>query len=111
MTTIENKKIINTWDSDESDKIIFDDSSVKEGNMDELDELSEDQKLRNEQIQSLIDAPELDTATAMNIIFNAIQVSFDKPHFNDLDRYLISKSLSTFKGIADKGEDIIVKTA
>jgi len=46
----------------------------------------------------------------MNILINAVQVSYDKEHFNDLDRYLIAKSLTTFKDLADKQEDIVIKT-
>ena len=32
------------------------------------------------------------------------------PQANDLDKYLIVKALTTFKLIADKQEDIVIKT-
>lgn len=72
--------------------------------------LSDEEKERIDEINDLLKAETLDTTTAMNILVNAVQVSYDKKHFNDLDRYLIVKALTTFKLIADKQEDIIIKT-
>jgi len=74
------------------------------------EKLTDEEKERIEEINSLLKAESLDTTTAMNIIINAVQVSYDKDHFNDLDRYLIVKALTTFKEIADRQEDIVVKT-
>lgn len=72
-------------------------------------ELTEEEKLRLEEVKSLVEAETLDTTTAMNIIVNAVQVAFDSEMFNDLDKYLIAKSLNTFKDYVDKGEDIVLK--
>jgi len=44
----------------------------------------------------------------MNILINAVQVSYDKDHFNDLDRYLIAKALTCFKEFVDSGEDFTI---
>jgi hypothetical protein len=43
----------------------------------------------------------------MNILINAVQAHYDS--FSDLDKFLISKSLSTFKSYADSKEDIVIK--
>jgi hypothetical protein len=72
--------------------------------------LSDEEKERIDEINSLLKVETLDPTTAMNILINAVQVSYDKEHFNDLDRYLIIKALTTFKKIADTQEDIIIKT-
>ena len=76
----------------------------------DYEKMSEEDKARVDEINELIKAETLDTTTAMNILVNAVQVSYDKPHFNDLDKYLIVKALTTFKLIADKQEDIVIKT-
>lgn len=76
----------------------------------DYEKLTEEEKARIDEINDLIKAEKIDTTTAINILINAVQVSYDKEHFNDLDRYLIAKSLTTFKDLADKGEDIVIKT-
>jgi hypothetical protein len=85
---------------------------MEEKNINEFDlsQLTEEDKERLDEINELLKAESLDPTTAMNILINAVQVSYDKEHFNDLDRYLIAKSLSCFKDLTDKGEDIVLKT-
>jgi hypothetical protein len=61
-----------------------------------------------DEINELINAESLDTTTSMNILINAVQSSFDKDHFNDLDRYLITKALNCFKSYVERGEDITI---
>jgi hypothetical protein len=72
-------------------------------------DLSEEEKLRMEEVKALVDAESIEPTTAMNIIINAVQVAFDSEMFNDLDKYLIAKSLNSFKEYVDKGEDIVLK--
>ena len=67
----------------------------------------EDQE-RMDEINELIKADKLDPTTSMNILINAVQVSFDKDHFNELDRYLIAKALTCFKEKVDNGEDFTI---
>ena len=76
----------------------------------DYEKLTDEEKARIDEINDLIKAEKIDSTTAMNILINAVQVSYDKDHFNDLDRYLIAKSLTTFKDLADNGEDIVIKT-
>jgi hypothetical protein len=76
----------------------------------DYEKLTDEEKARIDEINELIKAEKIDPTTAINILINAVQVSYDKDHFNDLDRYLIAKSLTTFKDLADKGEDIVIKT-
>ena len=85
---------------------------IEDGSYPAFDEskLTEEEKERMDEIKELIKSETLDPTTAMNILVNAVQVSYDKKHFNDLDRYLIVKSLTTFKMIAETGEDIVIKT-
>ena len=60
-------------------------------------------KEKQDEIARLVSSDKLDIISAMNI-----QVSYDKDHFNDFDRYLINKSLTTFKHYADTKQDIII---
>jgi len=76
-----------------------------------IQELSEEEKARMEEVKSLVEAESLDPTTSMNILINAVQLSFDSELFNDLDRYLIAKSLNCFKSYVEKGEDIILKVS
>jgi hypothetical protein len=64
-----------------------------------------------EEIKELVDAESLDPTTSMNIIINAVQACFDSEMFNDLDRYLIAKSLNCFKGYVERGEDLVIKVS
>jgi hypothetical protein len=73
-------------------------------------EPSAEEQERMAEVKSLIDAESLDPTTSMNIIINAVQVAFNTETFNDLDRYLIAKSLDCFKSYVDKGEDLVIKT-
>jgi len=74
-------------------------------------ELSEEEKDRMEEVKSLVEAESLDPTTSMNILVNAVQLAFDSELFNDLDRYLIAKSLNCFKDFVEKGEDIVLKVS
>lgn len=66
-------------------------------------------KEKQDEITRIVSSDKLDIRSAMNILINAIQVSYDKDHFSDFDRYLINKSLTTFKHYADTKQDIIIK--
>jgi hypothetical protein len=74
-------------------------------------ELSEEEQTRMEEVKSLVEAESLDPTTSMNILINAVQLAFDSDVFNDLDRYLIAKSLNCFKSYVEKGEDILLKVS
>jgi hypothetical protein len=74
-------------------------------------ELSEEEQARMEEVKSLVEAESLDPTTSMNILINAVQLAFDSDVFNDLDRYLIAKSLNCFKSYVEKGEDILLKVS
>jgi hypothetical protein len=73
--------------------------------------ISLEEQERMDEINELINSEKLDVTTSMNILINAVQVSFDKDHFNDLDRYLIAKALNCFKEFVDSGEDFTIKVA
>jgi hypothetical protein len=72
-------------------------------------ELSEEEKVRMDEIKALVEAETLDPTTSINILINAVQVAFDSELYNDLDRYLIAKSLNCFKDYVEKGEDVVIK--
>ena len=74
----------------------------------DMSQLSEEEQERMDEINELIQAEKLDPTTSMNILINAVQVSYDKEHFNDLDRYLIAKALTCFKDYVDRGEDFTI---
>ena len=71
----------------------------------DMSQIPAEERERIDEINELIKAEKLDATTAMNILINAVQVSYDKDHFNELDRYLIAKSLMCFKEYVEKGED------
>lgn len=73
--------------------------------------ISPEEQERMDEINELINTEKLDPTTSMNILINAVQVSYDKEHFNDLDRYLIAKALTCFKEFVDSGEDFTIKVA
>lgn len=75
----------------------------------DLSQISPEEQERIDEINELINTEKLDATTSMNILINAIQVSYDKEHFNDLDRYLIGKALNCFKEYIEKEEDIVIK--
>jgi hypothetical protein len=87
------------------------DSIGMEPNISARVELSEEEKTRMEEVKSLVEAESLDPTTSMNILVNAVQLAFDSELFNDLDRYLIAKSLNCFKDFVEKGEDIVLKVS
>lgn len=62
--------------------------------------------IRNK-INDAIESERLDLTTSINILINAVQANYDS--FSELDKFLISKSLSTFKSYADSKEDIVIK--
>ena len=74
----------------------------------DMSQLSIEEQERMDEINELIKAEKLDPTTSMNILINAVQVSYDKEHFNDLDRYLIAKALTCFKDYVDAGEDFTI---
>ena len=75
----------------------------------DMSQISPEEQERLDEINELIQAEKLDPTTSMNILINAVQVSYDKEHFNDLDRFLIAKALTCFKSFVDSGEDFVIK--
>lgn len=84
---------------------------TEESNSQQLDsqQLDPESQARVDELNRIIEAETIEPTVAINIIVNAVQVSFDKEHFNDLDRYLISKALNCLKEKVDAGEDFVVK--
>lgn len=74
----------------------------------DMSQISPEEQARIEEINELIKAEKLDPNTSMNILISAVQASYDKDHFNDLDRYLIAKALTCFKEKVDAGEDFTI---
>lgn len=61
------------------------------------------------EIEEIVKAEKIEPTTALNILINAIQVTFDSEQFNELDKYLIAKSLNCFKEYVDAGENFLIK--
>lgn len=101
--------------STEQSNEILDESPIVESPDENIDfdyeSLTQEEKERYDEINELIKAEKLEPTTAINILINAVQVSYDKEHFNDLDRYLISKSLACLKSYSESGEDIVIKVS
>lgn len=62
-----------------------------------------------EEIKKILESKKIDPTIALNILISAVQSSFDKPHFNDLDRALIIKSLECFEEKAKYGKNFMIK--
>lgn len=61
------------------------------------------------EIEQIVNAEKIEPTTALNILINAVQSTFDSEYFNDLDKFLISKALECFKGYVDAGENFVIK--
>ena len=61
------------------------------------------------EIEEIVKAEKIEPTTALNILINAIQVTFESEYFNDLDKFLIAKALTCFKTYVDAGEDFTIK--
>jgi hypothetical protein len=92
--------------SENSNEEVVDSLGIEPGSINV--ELSEEEKARMEEVKSLVEAEKLDPTTSLNIIINAVQLVFDSELLNDLDRYLIAKSLTCFKNHVEAGEDIVI---
>lgn len=64
---------------------------------------------RIKEIEEIVKAESIEPTTALNILINAVQVTFDSDYFNDLDKFLIAKALTCFKGYVDSGENFTIK--
>ncbi len=61
-------------------------------------------------LKELVESESIEPTVALNILINAVQSVFDKDDcFNDLDKFLISKSLNCFKEYVDRQEDFVIK--
>lgn len=80
-----------------------------EQNTEQVPVIDAETQARIDEVNKIIEAESIEPTVAINILINAVQVSFDKEHFNDLDRYLISKALTCLKEKVDSGEDFLVK--
>lgn len=52
---------------------------------------------------------DIDPTTAVNILISAVQSSFDKPHFNDLDRAIVAKALDCLEEKLTQGKNFMIK--
>lgn len=68
-------------------------------NMEQFDKIQE--------IQDIIEK-DIDPTTALNILISAAESSFDKPHFNDLDRALIAKALDCLEEKFTQGKNFMI---
>jgi len=83
-------------------------SNLENPNLENV-EVDAETQARIDEVNQIIEAETIEPTVAINIIINAVQLSFDKEHFNDLDRYLISKALTCLKEKVDAGEDFLIK--
>jgi len=60
-----------------------------------------------DRLENIINSDRMEIETAMNILINAVQEKYDE--FSDIDKYLIGKSLSTFRSYYESKEDITIK--
>jgi len=61
-------------------------------------EFTPEMQTQMDEINSILNNPQIEPTMALNIIINAVQVCYDMEElFNDLDRALISKALTCFQ--------------
>ena len=58
-------------------------------------------------VENIINSERIDIELSLNILINAVQSKYDE--FNDIDKYFIGKSLSTFLSYYKSKEDIVIK--
>jgi hypothetical protein len=78
--------------------------------MENIDNTGQDDTLEKiKEIEEIVQAEQIEPTTALNILINAVQVTFESEKFNDLDKFLIAKALTCFKSYVDSGENFIIK--
>jgi hypothetical protein len=78
--------------------------------MENIENLQQDDTLEKiKEIEEIVQAEKIEPTTALNILINAVQVTFESEKFNDLDKFLIAKALTCFKDYVDSGENFIIK--
>jgi len=77
----------------------------------ETKEMENDPKYQEKikEIEEIVKAEKIEPTTALNILINAVQVTFESDYFNDLDKFLIAKALTCFKEYVDEGKDFTIK--
>lgn len=74
------------------------------------EEISPEMQEQMSEINEILNTPVINTTMALNIIINAVQVCYEKSNiFNDLDKALITKALSSFQEQVSKNEDFVIK--
>ena len=78
--------------------------------MENMENTGQDDTLEKiKEIEEIVQAEQIEPTTALNILINAVQVTFESEKFNDLDKFLIAKALTCFKNYVDSGENFIIK--
>ncbi len=78
--------------------------------MENIENIQQDDTLEKiKEIEEIVQAEQIEPTTALNILINAVQVTFESEKFNDLDKFLIAKALTCFKSYVDSGENFIIK--
>ncbi len=75
----------------------------------EQEEITPELQSQMDEINKLLNKPQIEPTQALNIIVNAVQVCYDNDMFNDLDKALISKALGCFKDKIEKNENFEIK--
>lgn len=70
---------------------------------------SQEMNVELEQLNKVFSDEIIDPTTALNILINTAQVSYDKPHFNEIDRLLINKALICLKEKSEIGKNFMIK--
>ena len=86
-------------------------NKIKEDIQEQLDgvDVTPEMQQQIDEINEIINADMIDPTTALNILINVAQVSFDQEHLTDLDRHLITKAFMCIQDKIDKGENFEIK--
>jgi hypothetical protein len=73
------------------------------------EEITPEVQAQMDEINTLLNKPQIEPTQALNIIINAVQVCYTSEIFNDLDKALISKALGCFQDKIEKNENFEIK--
>lgn len=75
------------------------------------EEINPEIQAQMDEINALLNKPQIEPTQALNIIINAVQVCYGSEIFNELDKALISKALGCFQDKIEKNENFEIRVA
>lgn len=97
-------EIVDISNDSATDEVYFDGEKIQI--TDDMDEAMAEQM---DAINKIINTEIVDTTTALNILINVAQITFESELLNDLDRHLIGKAFASIQNSIDTNNDFVIK--